>query len=278
MRLLTGYLAPDAGTVTVAGRRMDVDPEACKRLIGYLPESAPVHADMAVHAYLAYAAGLRGVRPSALRSELGRVADLCGLRGVMHQPIAELSRGFRQRVGLAHAFVGNPSVLVLDEPTAGLDPNQIVEIRTMIRQAGADRTVLFSTHVLTEAEAICDRIVILHRGRIVADDTPAALRESLRGTRVLRIVLQGAAFAAVREALVAVRGVLRVTDATSADHPAMQVAVRVECREEAHGPLSKRLAAGPWTILEMVVERQSMEDVFRELTEHRTVEGRIDGR
>ena len=179
-RILTGYLSPTSGTIKVKEFNIYDNPIEIKRLIGYLPEAAPIYHDMLVFDYLSYVADIRGVDSEKKLSHLKELADLCSLNEVMHFSINELSKEYRQRVGIAHALMGNPEILVLDEPTSGLDPNQIVETRDIIRRIGKEKTIVFSTHILSEAEATCDRVVIIDRGKIVADDTVDNLRKSLK--------------------------------------------------------------------------------------------------
>ena len=175
MRILTGYLPATSGRALVDEVDVAVDPLAVKRMIGYLPEFAPLYAEMLVHDYLHYAGTVRGMRKRDRQRRIGELVPLCGLTDVIHRPFRELSRGYKQRVGLAHAMIGDPDLLVLDEPTAGLDPNQIAEIRKIIRAAGERKAIILSTHILSEAESTCDRIVIIDRGTVVADDTAAEL-------------------------------------------------------------------------------------------------------
>jgi ABC-2 type transport system ATP-binding protein len=179
-RILTGYLRPTSGNIFVKDFRLSESPLEIKKLIGYLPEAAPIYQEMLVYDYLDFVADIRGVDKAQKVDHLRDLAELCSLTDVMHMTIAELSKGFRQRVGLAHSLMGDPEILVLDEPTAGLDPNQIIETREIIRRIGKEKTIVFSTHILSEAEATCDRIVIINQGRIVADDTVDGLRKELK--------------------------------------------------------------------------------------------------
>ncbi len=179
-RILTGYLSPTSGSIKVKDLNIYDDLIEIKKLIGYLPEAAPIYQDMLVFDYLNYIADIRRVEKEKKLAHLRDLADLCSLNEVMHFSINELSKGYRQRVGIAHALMGDPEILVLDEPTSGLDPNQIVETRDIIRRIGKEKTIVFSTHILSEAEATCDRVVIINRGKIVADDTVDGLRKSLK--------------------------------------------------------------------------------------------------
>ena len=179
-RILTGYLSPTSGNILVKDFNLNENQLQIKKLIGYLPEEAPIYHEMLVYDYLNFVADIRGVAKTEKLGHLKDLAELCGLAEVMHMTIAELSKGYRQRVGIAHALMGDPEILVLDEPTSGLDPNQIVETREIIRRIGKEKTIVFSTHILSEAEATCDRVVIINQGRIVADDTVEGLRKELK--------------------------------------------------------------------------------------------------
>jgi len=179
-RILTGYLSPTSGSINVKDFNIRDNLIEIKKLIGYLPEAAPIYQDMLVFDYLNYVADIRGVDKEKKLAHLRDLADLCSLNEVMHFSINELSKGYRQRVGIAHALMGDPEILVLDEPTSGLDPNQIVETRDIIRRIGKEKTIVLSTHILSEAEATCDRVVIIDQGKKVADDTVENLRKSLK--------------------------------------------------------------------------------------------------
>jgi ABC-2 type transport system ATP-binding protein len=179
-RILTGYLKPTSGEIRVKEFNINENLTEIKKLIGYLPEAAPIYHEMLVYDYLDFVADVRGVESDHKVATIRDLADLCSLNQVMHMTISELSKGYRQRVGIAHALMGDPEILVLDEPTAGLDPNQIVETRDIIRRIGKEKTIIFSTHILSEAEATCDRLVIIDQGRKVADDTLDNLRKELK--------------------------------------------------------------------------------------------------
>ena len=181
-RILTGYLQPTSGNITVKNYNIYDHQLEIKKLIGYLPEAAPIYHDMLVFDYLNYVADIRGVEKNKKLPHISELANLCSLNEVMHYAINELSKGYRQRVGIAHALMGDPEILVLDEPTSGLDPNQIIETRDIIKRIGKEKTIIFSTHILSEAEATCDRIVIINQGRIAANDTLENLRKNLNTT------------------------------------------------------------------------------------------------
>lgn len=187
MKMITGFLQPDAGSIHICGEDMLQDPIACKKKIGYLSEANPLYYDMYVKEYLAFIAGIHGIK-STLNSPwtVATVIERTGLGPEQHKKIGQLSKGYKQRVGLAAALIHNPEVLVLDEPTSGLDPNQIIEIRNLIKEQGRDKTVLFSSHILQEVEAICNRIIIIHKGKIVADDS----LNNLKANRSLEAVFR----------------------------------------------------------------------------------------
>ncbi|MCX6581979.1 MAG: ATP-binding cassette domain-containing protein [Candidatus Aminicenantes bacterium] len=170
-RILTGYLQATDGTIKVKDYDIHDDQLEIKKLIGYLPESAPIYHDMLVYDYLDYIADIRGVAEAGKLPHIKELADLCSLNEVMHKTVNQLSKGYRQRVGIAHALMGNPEILVLDEPTVGLDPNQIVDTREIIKRIGKEKTIIFSTHILSEAKATCDRFVIINKGKLAADLT-----------------------------------------------------------------------------------------------------------
>jgi len=179
MRMITGFLPPTSGRVRVGGHDVAEDPLPAKRLIGYLPEAAPSYPDMTVHGFLAFAAEMRGLAGDARRRAIGRVVELCFLESVLYQSIDTLSKGYRHRTCLAQALIHDPEVLVLDEPTDGLDPNQKHEVRNLIRELSRNKAIIFSTHILEEVDAVCTRAIIIDRGRIVASGTPDELGRPL---------------------------------------------------------------------------------------------------
>ncbi|MGD9286823.1 MAG: ATP-binding cassette domain-containing protein, partial [Desulfobacterales bacterium] len=211
MRMLTGFLQPSSGSIQVKNYSIDQHPLEIKKILGYLPESAPLYHDMLVFDYLNYVADIREIDNSLKLKRIRKLGDLCGINEVMHQPIDVLSKGYKQRVGLAHAMMNDPEVLVLDEPTSGLDPNQIVEIRQIIKQIGKEKTIILSTHILSEAEATCDRVVIINRGKIVADGSTESLKESAVDKKDIYISLQNTDFKSVDSALSVIDGITSVT-------------------------------------------------------------------
>src|SRR5581483_4695584 len=177
MRMLTGFIPPTEGKISVGGFDMLTDPIAAKRLIGYLPENAPAYADMTVHGFLSFMAELRGLRGEAKKKAVNRAIEMCFLEAVVHQSVDTLSKGYRHRTCFAQSIIHDPDVLVLDEPTDGLDPNQKHEVRTLIRKMGEKKAIIFSTHILEEVDAVCSRAIIIDRGKIVANGTPQQLRQ-----------------------------------------------------------------------------------------------------
>ncbi len=184
MKMLTGYIPPSAGTAAVAGRNVNVDPMEVKARTGYLPEHNPLYLDMYVHEYLSFVAGIYKLSSSKQKTRIPEIIAMCGLSHEQNKKIEQLSKGYRQRVGLAQALIHDPEVLILDEPTSGLDPNQLVEIRRLIKNISVNKTVIFSTHILQEVEALCDRVIVINKGKIVANDT---LGNLMKGRNTLMV-------------------------------------------------------------------------------------------
>jgi gliding motility-associated transport system ATP-binding protein len=265
MRMLTGFLQPSAGTIRVKELDIDRHPIEIKKIMGYLPESAPLYHDMLVFDYLNYVADIREIPSDRKFARIRELGDLCGLNAVMHMPIAELSKGFKQRVGLAHAMMSDPEILILDEPTSGLDPNQIVEIRDIIKRIGKQKTVVLSTHILSEAEATCDRVVIISRGKIVADGDIDKLKHSAGDTSLIHLTLLQAESDAVRQKLSATAGVKEVVrlDAVNGQ---LKVTLSVPSTEDLRAEIYRTVKQTDWELLEFYQESRTLETVFRELT------------
>ncbi|HVF59089.1 MAG TPA: ATP-binding cassette domain-containing protein [Thermoanaerobaculia bacterium] len=262
LRMITGFLPPSSGRVTVAGVDLVEKPRAARRELGYLPESVALYPEMRVDEYLAYRARLEGMRGPAAREAIDEAVGRCLIEEVRHQIIGTLSKGYRQRVALATAILHRPGVLVLDEPTVGLDPKQIIAIRELIRELRRERTVLLSTHILPEVELLCDRVLIIDRGRIVAHGTPQELRERSLGKAAVRVGFEGRPEGA-EEALAALPGVGAVRR--------LDVAEPRYLLERENGldprPEVFRLAvARGWVLVELVEERATLEDIFVRLT------------
>lgn len=262
LRMLTCYLPPDAGRISVGDHLVNAEPLEVKRMIGYLPESAPLYADMMVRDYLSYVGSLRGVDDD---SRLHDIAAMCGIGEVMHKNIGELSKGYRQRVGLAHAMMHDPEILILDEPTSGLDPNQIVEIRKLIKEIGKKKTVILSTHILSEVEATCDRVIIIDHGRIVADSRTAELKSAAGGAMRLTVRAKGADFSLLASRLADIPGVQSVEPLDDAEGLAA-AAVRGEGGADIRPAVFAAVRDSGWELYEMATERETLEHVFRRLT------------
>ncbi|MBN2184536.1 MAG: ATP-binding cassette domain-containing protein [Candidatus Krumholzibacteriota bacterium] len=265
LRIMTGFLSPSSGTVTARGISVVDDPLGIKKMIGYLPESAPIYQDMIVYDYLVYISEIHGLSGSERMAKLQELAGVCGLRDVMHRTLHELSKGYKQRVGLAHAMMSDPEILVLDEPTSGLDPNQIAEIRDIIKKIGKEKTVILSTHILSEVEATCDRVVIINRGKIVADGSTDDLKRSSKSDYTLNLVIGGAGPAEVEEKLSSIRGVSSVGGGGPRSGGTAYT-LQCDTGDDIRGEVYRRIKETDWLLLEYMQESKSLENIFRELT------------
>ena len=260
MRMITGFLPPTNGRVVVAGVDLDADPVGLRRHIGYLPENVPLYPELRVSEYLRFRADIEGVRSSELHERLEYVVERCMLTDVRRQVIGTLSKGFRQRVGLAGALIHKPPVLILDEPTVGLDPNQIIKIRELITELGRDHTVVLSTHILPEVEQVCERVFIIDHGRVVADGTPEALRTKLIGNPTVRVEIRGAGDDAL-EALGRLPGVVAAERRDGGVY-VVEHAGDADPREAVFHLAVDR----GWVLLGLTPQQASLEDVFVRLT------------
>ena len=265
LRMLTGYLQPSSGSINIKGLSIDKHVLEIKKLLGYLPESAPLYHDMLVFDYLKYVAAIREIDSGQKLPRIRQLADLCGINEVMSQPIGELSKGYKQRVGLAHAMMNDPEVLIFDEPTSGLDPNQIVEIRKIIKEIGKEKTIIFSTHILSEAEATCDRIIIINQGQIVADGSTENLKQSLSSKNIMHLCLQNADFKIVEANLSALDGVESVTKIKETDSE-LDVSVTCQSAGDLRPDVYRKIKETDWILLDFHQETQTLESIFRELT------------
>jgi ABC-2 type transport system ATP-binding protein len=265
LRMLTGFLKPSAGKVNILDFNIEDNPLEIKKILGYLPESAPLYHDMLVYDYLSYVADIREIDKEWKLDRIRQVADLCGIREVMHKPVNELSKGYKQRVGLAHAMINDPEILVLDEPTSGLDPNQIVEIRQIIKKIGKEKTIILSTHILSEAEATCDRIVIINRGKIVADGSTESLKASAGDRKHIHLTLQNADFKSVDALLSKLEAISEVTRIAESDG---QLEVHLTCRtaSDQRAAIYQQIKQTDWILIDFHQETQTLETIFRELT------------
>ncbi len=259
MRILAGVFPPSAGRVTVGGHDVVREAQRARALVGYFPERVSVYADMGVAQYLVYVGEMKGRRRRDARREADEAMASCSLTPVANRLIGTLSKGFRQRVGIAQALVGAPRVLILDEPTAGLDPEQVAEMRTLIRSLGSERTVILSTHILPEVEATCDRVIIIHRGRVVALDTPANLRRRLR--HVAQIVIEAVGpREAVLATLRAVPGVRSVEP--QADDGVVRALISTDPEHDAREALAAAIVTRGWGLREIRPRTLTLEDIF----------------
>jgi ABC-2 type transport system ATP-binding protein len=263
MKAITTYLMPNAGNIRVGSYRLDEEPEEIKKHIGYLPESNPLYQEMPVIDYLRFVAELQGIDKSRIKSRILEMVDLCGLEGEKHKNIGELSKGYRQRVGLAQALIHDPEVLILDEPTSGLDPNQIVEIRQLIKKIGKEKTVILSSHILAEVEATCDRILIISKGKIVADGTSEDLRKRAKGREILHVRIEDGEKNEVFKALQDLANV-DVADFLKNDPDGFEVQSKENT--SSRRDIFKLCASKGWVLSEMTPIETKLEDIFRELT------------
>jgi len=266
MRMITTYLRPSAGRVLVSGIDIDADPIAVRRNLGYLPENVPLYPEMRVDEYLRFRADIEEIPHREQIARLDEVLERCFLTDVRRQVIGTLSKGYRQRVGLAAALIHQPPVLVLDEPTVGLDPNQIIKIRELVKELGQDHTVLLSTHILPEVEQICERVLIIDQGRIVADGTPEGLQTRSPQSQKISIELKDVVDVEAEEALSSLEDVDEVTS-EGAGRFGVVHAPGTDPREQ----IFKAAVERGWTLLEMTPGKASLEDVFVRLTTREVV-------
>ncbi|MCB9731322.1 MAG: ATP-binding cassette domain-containing protein [Deltaproteobacteria bacterium] len=267
MKILTCFMPQTSGSVTVAGKDINDDPLAVRSMMGYLPESNPLYLDMLVYDYLRHVATVRGVPADKRHARIKEACTMCGIADRVGQRIGTLSKGYKQRVGLAQALIHDPDILILDEPTSGLDPNQIVEIRNLIRRLGENRTIILSTHNLPEVMATCTRMLIVHKGQLVADGTAAELERRESETQRVHVELRGAA--SQEEALAALRaldGVASATPVLTSDANAIGVELVAATGADLRAPLFQAIVARGWELLELRREALDLEGIFRKLT------------
>ena len=264
MKMATGFLAPTSGTIRVSGHDVAKETLAVQRRIGYLPEGAPLYPDMNAASLLRFVADIRGLSGRAGRDRIAEVVDEVNLEGVLRQPIETLSKGYKRRVGLAIAILDDPEVLILDEPTDGLDPNQKSEVRALIQAMAQDKAILLSTHILEEVEAVCTRAVIIDRGKIVIDGTPAELEARSRYHNAVRLKLDGTP-SDVRAKLSALEGVAQVEEETDKRGQTQWLVLPLP-KASVVQPVSAACRRENWEIGELAVERGRLDDVFRSLT------------
>lgn len=273
MNIITGCLSATEGRISVGGHDILEEPEAAKRLIGYLPEQPPLYMNETPLEYLRFVGEAKGVRGAELKRQIETVVEQTGIGSVKNRLISALSKGYKQRVGIAQALLGNPQVIILDEPTVGLDPIQIIEIRELIRRLGETHTVIFSSHILSEVQAICEQVVIISKGRLVAFDTPENLEKLLTQSREIRFAVQ-AAPEETEEVLQRIEGIQKweCTDGEDGSVSVHAVAGELEARE-AGCRIFRAFAEAGLPIFEMIPGKASLEEVFVEMTEDASEDG-----
>jgi ABC-2 type transport system ATP-binding protein len=262
MKAITSYLTPTDGEITIGNYSIWNDQEQIKKSIGYLPEHNSLYPEMPVIDYLHYVAELQGIKKEKIKDRILEMVRVCGLEGEKHKRINELSKGYRQRVGLAQALIHDPQVLILDEPTTGLDPNQIVEIRELIKKIGREKTVILSSHILAEVEATCDRILIINKGKIVANGTAQELRKAEKGGELLKVMIEDADHNQAIQALQALPSVALVDISNGDDLIEVQSKPGASSKRE----IFKLCVEKGWTLTQMTPVETKLEDIFRELT------------
>ncbi len=277
MNIITGYLAASEGTVTIGGHDVRQEPEEAKKCVGYLPELPPLYMDMTVEEYLRFAAELKKVPKAQRKEQIERVMDMTRITEMRGRLIKNLSKGYRQRVGLAQALLGSPEVLILDEPSVGLDPKQIIEIRDLIRELGKDHTIILSSHILSEVSAVCDHIMIISHGKLVASDSPEGLQKLISGEQELKLTVKGN-YEALREAVADMEGIAEMQLQEGAPEGCCNVLVRTDGVRDIREELFYLLAERRLPILSMVLSERTLEDIFLELTGGTSEPAETDGK
>lgn len=262
LKILTCFLPPTSGRARINGWDVSQDSLKVRELVGYLPESVPLYAEMTVDRFLSFAAQAKGVDSRKITSSIDKVTNDCGLEKVRGRLIGHLSKGFKQRVGLAQALLNNPPVLILDEPTIGLDPAQVVEIRELIRSLGQERTIMLSTHILPEVSQVCQRVIIINRGRIVATDSVSNLTAQIQTSRKIHLTVQGPE-GEVLKTFKALPGALKVEDRSEAGPG--RYAVEMDKDHDIRADLARSVIEKGWGLLEMHSQELSLEEVFVQL-------------
>lgn len=258
MKVATCFIPPSSGTIEVCGYNVLEAPIDVRRNIGYLPEHNPLYLDMYVQEYLGFIGGMYGMKGTSLHKRVAEMIELCGLGVEQYKKLGALSKGYRQRAGLAQALIHDPQVLILDEPTTGLDPNQILEIRKVIKSISTDKTVIFSTHIMQEVQALCDQVIIINKGKIVADKTIAEIRNLNTSIKIIRLEFTEPVD------IQAFKTFDFVSDARPVQGNVYELVVTTDA--DTRPLIFKACAEKGWTLIEMKVEEQSLENVFRELT------------
>ncbi len=263
MKAITTFLIPDSGSIFLGNYSVSKNPEEVKQNIGYLPENNPLYEDMPVIDYLKFVGELQGIAKDNITDSLLSVIDTCGLEAEKHKKISELSKGYKQRVGLAQALIHNPEVLILDEPTTGLDPNQIVEIRDLIRKIGREKTVVLSSHILAEVEATCDRIMIINKGKIVADGTTVELRKQAQGNDIIKVRIEAYDVNLIYDALNALDNV-NMVDIIDAQKKRFQIDSKPN--SDIATSIFNLCVEKKWVLTQLIPVETKLEDIFKEVT------------
>ena len=263
MRIITGFIPPTSGTASVAGYDVVDKSREARKQIGYLPETVPLYTDMTVESYLGFMGTLRSMNPKRIKVRTREVIDLCRLGDYRKTIIGKLSKGYKQRVGIAQAIIHEPKVLVLDEPTIGIDPIQVVGTRNLIKDLGKEHTIILSTHILPEVSMVCQRVLIIHEGQIMAEDSPRNLAERLQGVEKVQVEVRGPQ-AEVTKALKSIRGVASVTATADGDRSIYDVEARRGL--DLRSTISKVVISNGWSLLTVQLIGMSLEEIFLKLT------------
>lgn len=265
MRILTGFIPPTSGRAEIAGFDVFDDSIEVRKRIGYLPENSPLYEDMEVSAFLRYMADLKEVEPEKKNEHIKKIMERCGIIHMKDEIIKRLSKGYKQRVGLASALIGDPEVLILDEPTIGLDPKQIIEIRNFIKELGKEKTIILSTHILPEVAVTCSRVIIINEGKIVAEDTPDNLENKVSGVAKVHLTVRGGNAEEIKLRLQAVQGVTGVI-ILKRYNDLVDLFIESEKNVDVRDQVSQAVVAHNWGLVEMKREMLGLEEVFLKLT------------
>jgi len=265
MKIITGFWTPSSGNIFVDEKNVIENSLEIRSKLGYLPENVPLYDEMKVYEYLKFIAEIRGIAKEKIKDSIKSVVNSCGLEKVIKKPIEELSKGYRQRVGLAQSIIHKSDIIVLDEPTTGLDPNQIIEIRNLIKEIGKDKTVIFSTHILSEVQATCDRVVIINNGRITGQGTPSELMQAAGSRETVYVKIRGPK-EIIKEKLKEIEEIMEIMEKDREADDIFGYEIQPQTGADVREKLSMIVMQNNWSILEFSRKSASMEDVFRELT------------
>ncbi|MBN1550251.1 ATP-binding cassette domain-containing protein [bacterium] len=272
MRILTGFLSPTAGSIEIAGIDLLINPLEARKKIGYLPESIPLYKDLHVDQYLQYVAALKNVPRKNRKTQIDDVIEKCGLMDVRKRIMNKLSKGYRQRVGLAQALIGNPDILILDEPTEGLDPKQIIDIRQLIQELQGNRTVILSSHILPEVSMLCERVLILNKGKVVAEDTPQNLNHGLQNQSIITMLVKGPAQQII-EALESLSDTINIECRTVSESSETHILkLSTPGNIDVRSIAARTIVNKGWELLELKSEVMSLEDIFIHIVSQENVE------